>query len=520
MKSRIYIIVFFLFFLFPFSIFALNIEKWDIVKYNNIEFYVIKENGDSYTLLKKTPLTTDEVNHYGENHINVHSTIPAYINGQNIPVNNEAIDVDGYGAISYYTSDTCKSYISGNDLVKDTSGCKNDYASSDVKYVVDAWVSDKLLANDLVKDSSGYNVRLITEKELAENLSFDYTGVTVSQSGFEASYESPKWIKKNHLYGWTMSAYDDYNDYMKVISYGSVSFKNIVDADCIIPLINVKKDKVSLSSKYEGKVSTYYGIGKREYKKGDIVIYNNIKFYVLKDSKLDDPNVTLLKVEPLNREELENSGLNDINKVYGKNEDSNKYPHIAYYTSDDCKESTPNAITTDCKTDYNDSEIKYIIDNWGKKYLNSKDLSIDENDYTLRLLNRDDIYNILNYIDYDYSNNTMGSYNYIGRTEETPEFNLFNCWSMMTADDGDFVEVHDYDGSRNRYIFTKKAVYSLSGQVCPVVTILKKDSVVDKNENLEVEVEDTSSKNTKLYIFLGILAIIGTSVVSFSKRKA
>lgn len=49
-----------------------------------------------------------------------------------IPVTN----VNGFGVVAYYTSDTCNS--------SNTEGCKSDYESSNVKVIIDAWAKDNI----------------------------------------------------------------------------------------------------------------------------------------------------------------------------------------------------------------------------------------------------------------------------------------------------------------------------------------------------------------------------------------
>ena len=41
----------------------------DLIQYKGIDFYVLKDNGSSITLLKAMPLTTDELVTYSDNHI-------------------------------------------------------------------------------------------------------------------------------------------------------------------------------------------------------------------------------------------------------------------------------------------------------------------------------------------------------------------------------------------------------------------------------------------------------------------
>ena len=112
----------------------------DTVTYNNVNYYVIKDSEiteETVTLLKAEPLTVDEVNLYGgvgteDNHVNM------YNKNQSSPFYQTANDINGYGGMAYYTSETCghKDSDSGYSTY---DGCALDYAQSEVKYVVDSW---------------------------------------------------------------------------------------------------------------------------------------------------------------------------------------------------------------------------------------------------------------------------------------------------------------------------------------------------------------------------------------------
>ena len=96
----------------------------DEVTYNNVNYYVIKDSGkndSTVKLLKAEPLTVDEVNEFGTGHVNRYTFSSV----------GTAYNSNGYGGIVYYSSETCNS---GNH-----GGCINDYKTSDIKYVVDAW---------------------------------------------------------------------------------------------------------------------------------------------------------------------------------------------------------------------------------------------------------------------------------------------------------------------------------------------------------------------------------------------
>ena len=104
----------------------------DEVTYNGMNFYVIAdsdENSDSVTMLKAEPLTVDEVNTYGVGHVNRYTSSSV----------GTATNQNGYGGMTYYSSETC-GYVNSSWVY---DGCTTDYAQSEVKYAVDAWAKDK-----------------------------------------------------------------------------------------------------------------------------------------------------------------------------------------------------------------------------------------------------------------------------------------------------------------------------------------------------------------------------------------
>ena len=200
----------------------------DEVTYNGMNFYVIAdsdENSDSVTMLKAEPLTVDEVNTYGVGHVNRYTSSSV----------GTATNQNGYGGMTYYSSETC-GYVNSSWV---ETGCTTDYAQSEVKYVVDAWALDKFQSSDLSVDATGYSARLITLEELQSNLGYDISISTVpSQNG-----DTPSWVYNNNYQYWTMT-YDTiksyrvwyiYNDgslltnYCSVCPYGGVydNYENV-----------------------------------------------------------------------------------------------------------------------------------------------------------------------------------------------------------------------------------------------------------------------------------------------------
>lgn len=97
-----------------------------------------------------------------------------------------------------------------------------------------------------------------------------------------------------------------------------------------------------------------------EYKIGDVVSYNDINFYVIKNSSSKDDSVTMLKAEPLTVEEVDlyggvgtdnnhvNMHATDSNssKLYQKTYNQNGYGGMQYYSSSTCGNQGPNSEGT------------------------------------------------------------------------------------------------------------------------------------------------------------------------------
>ena len=110
------------------------------------------------------------------------------------------------------------------------------------------------------------------------------------------------------------------------------------------------------------------------YTVGDQVTYNNVNYYVIKDSGAKESTVTLLKAEPLSVAEVNQYGgvgtaNNHVNmyvtsdtssSCYQTAYNNNGYGGMVYYSSSSCGSSG----SLGCTTDYAQSEIKYVVDAW------------------------------------------------------------------------------------------------------------------------------------------------------------
>lgn len=388
--------------------------------------------------------------------------------------------------------------------IKSKYGNSIDYEESDVKKVLDKWI-DKFDQNDLVRDKYGYYVRLPIFNEMldfgVENqlIGTSYIYKTTSNTPLFLIFKDDSWIS---------GSLEDLQNKVYRYSYGEFISTDISSTSHIRPILNVKKNSVEVL--FRNVIDNPSSIlEKLEYKVGDVVNYNGINFFVLRDSKKTDSTVTLIKAEPLTIEEVNNYGAGHINEyIYERNQDYQrgkalsigKYGGIAYYNSSNCRMISPNqTIVDNCKSDYNKSDIKYVVDAWAKDKIDSNDLGVDDYGYKIRLLNDVDL---VDYLKYESSNKeiTDGG-EYLKYTEYTPDFNLYNCWSMSKVHDGNlYVLIRGVSG----YFYTYP-VYMPNGTVCPVVTLKK--NYIDT-----VNVPNTKSKSN-LYIIITIIVIFIISLL-------
>lgn len=144
------------------------------------------------------------------------------------------------------------------------------------------------------------------------------------------------------------------------------------------------------------------------YKVGDKIAFSGSNWYVIKDSNSSEDYVTLLKDYPLTVEEVEangtdSNGVNHVNQNYpdivpGKALNTGGYGGMQYYSNSTCGVNSRHSVmTSNCKTAYEDSDVKYIIDNWTKSTINYSDLkevalsSDDSRSYVSRLITYDEL---------------------------------------------------------------------------------------------------------------------------------
>ena len=187
----------------------------DEVTYNNVDYYVIKDSAASdstLTLLKAEPLSVAEVNQFGgvgtaNNHVNKYTSFSVA----------EAHDRNGYGAMAYYTSETCGK-VNGSWV---DTGCKNNYESSDIKYVVDAWKNEKA--------SLASEARLISKDEYLEYcLEEEYQyNITDIRTRYVPKYD---WMYNSNYWYWLGTQYTDSTSRVWIVgNTGEISYSSTSD---------------------------------------------------------------------------------------------------------------------------------------------------------------------------------------------------------------------------------------------------------------------------------------------------
>ena len=221
-----------------------------------------------------------------------------------------------------------------------------------------------------------------------------------------------------------------------------------------------------------GGRSVDYAYGKEEtgptytaYSVGDQVTYNNINYYVIKDTGED---VTLLKAEPLTVAEVNQYGAGHINRntssSVGTAYNANGYGGMAYYSSDLCNLS----VQSGCTNSYEDSDIKYVVDAWAQTNTVDSDLVVDLTGYSARLLTYEELITNLGYSAAEPDVTTMDL-----NIESVPDW-VYNSnywyWTMSQYQD-EMIRVWRVGGSGN---VDALSVYDNVGRIVrPVITISK-----------------------------------------------
>ncbi len=231
----------------------------------------------------------------------------------------------------------------------------------------------------------------------------------------------------------------------------------------------------------------------QSYKIGDEVTYNDIDFYVIKDSSENEDYVILLKAEPLTVDEVNTYGGvgTDNNHVNMLGSDNNSYYQNAYNVNGYGGMSYHDQGSVG-KSNYENSAVKHVVDTWADSNFKNQDI------ISKRLLNYDDI---INGIGYDENNIIYGWY--ISVTDKIPTW-FYNekywYWTMVPN------ENYDYElwvVTNEGHINTSSAVGNFNIVVRPVVELYKcaidnscnnGDIINDTDNNKEIDDNKSDDK--------------------------
>ena len=219
-----------------------------------------------------------------------------------------------------------------------------------------------------------------------------------------------------------------------------------------------------------------------DYAIGDIVTYNNMKYYVISNSNPSIDYVTLLKAEPLTVDEVNTYGVGHVNmyvtyntssSYYQKVYNQNGYGGMAYYSSATCGYPTAGSssgyTTTGCTIEYAQSEIKYVVDSWASDKLKSADLKEDSLGYKARLITFEELTTNLG-----YDKNAGGCIQPSTNGDTTPEWvynSKYYYWTISPYQDSSVsVWIVGSSGSLGSYGIN---VSSSNGAVRPVINLRK-----------------------------------------------
>ena len=504
--NKYYIIILILFF----TIFIKKVEAYSYgeeVTYNNMKFNVLKDNGESVTILKQTPLLANDVDYYGRGHINMYNLY--YIGYPSTKYTKKSANDKGYGAIAFYSRKKC------SNIDKNYSGCVNDYNKSDVKYVVDAWANQEFGSENLVKDETGYSARLMTKEEIEKYYVYEYRESSPTNPTLVRviSDETPSWLYQSGMTSWLMTPVGDGNNVYDDKLYEIY----VYDYKYIRPIVTINKTELDRNNgvfkEYIIDETGFKDLSNNKYKTGDVINYKGVRFFVVNDNSEDNSEISLLKAIPLTTSDVNTYGVGYINK-YGDNKDividKNGYGAVAYFRSDACFNDSNKS---GCTNKFDESDVGHIVDNWSKSIFNSQQLNIADLNMKFRVINQSDLY-ALDYTGNISAANTSGPPEYIRSGIYNDDINLSSCWSSIPYGDDNYqVGAADHENK-----FGVQVVYSNEHIICPVVTIKKNplpgvelDEEPDEDENIIVNVPDT-----KLYkgimIALSGFVITGLSI--------
>ena len=291
--------------------------------------------------------------------------------------------IDAYGrsvelAIASYLLDNGKFPTELNSLNVEYTGKEVNCNVMQMKENGGIYLSECTVGVKQIKDSSSddgwyhYGTRDITDKEY------------VDMYGYALQTASVAYYNSNHI------KVSDYRSLSVNYTGKKVSCDVYINSDGTVYLSNCAVDGVLITDDTEDGTYHYGNPHYNSYSLGSIINYNNVSYYVLKESSVSEHYVTLLKAEPLTVDEVNTYGgagteNNYINRGMPNTNGTavrlripgggySDYGGVTYYSSDTCHaDEDDNDITpTGCIADYNESDIKHIVDAWAEDKIEEK----------------------------------------------------------------------------------------------------------------------------------------------------
>lgn len=409
----------------------------DKVSIYGYDYYVLEDSGENQDyiyIIREKYLSNNELYKYGKDE-----------NGELFVNKNIGLD-DKYrikdGEISFYTSDTC--YVKCDEVINNdcnvysyvSDNCNNDYDTSDVKKILENWKKDNFEDYEL-NVVNGYDVKLLDYEDLVNKLKYEYVTITSDSGNYSEYYSTNNTLKiddknEGNYYSWTMFKADDKN-YVYAFNNGKISDYKVYNSHRVRPTLYLKKCTLDGTCKNYGNY--------QKYKNGQTIKFRGDDYYVLEDSDSNQDYIKLLKTKALT--------VNDIQK-YGL-QDSSFSDTVSYYNSLKCNSTND----SECKTDYKDSDVKILVDNWANDIFYDGELKEIEG-YKARLINEFDLVNNLHY-------EASGDNTYHTTSNTIKPINAV-YWTMISlADNKVFLISNNY---------TSANVYELK-QINPVVNLNK-----------------------------------------------
>ena len=506
-----------------------SIESQDLMsgisRNESYEIYSDSDENQTYIeLLKEKPLTAQDIYKYSNGKYNTEQ-VPYYVSNTCNKNNKTGCTTDFNKSLVKEILDNWAEDIFGGGIVE-VNGYKTRLLT--IEELVDRFAYEPYLSSSITYRATADTNLHIYDFVRNYNTSFrktwtmspfedsNYQVLTVGEVDYS---HLPNYYESAYIY--KSAVYEDEDDIFNP-SYASIRPIFYVDKCYLGDYYCWNTDEIILQD--DNDVTNDSGLVCKEginyktekiyhynkYKAGDVVEFNGEKYHVIEKSGTGKNYLTLLKDKELTIDELYKYGRDKngnlfVNKyIFGTN-DPEKVVYefadgsggMAYYTSETCKHelvwngssyNIVGGIYEGCKTNYQESDVKKVIDNWSSDKF--KDSLIEVNGYKSRLLNESDL---IDNLGFEYS--AGSTYLHINGSENSDWiFGNKNYWTMMEHNDDYGKSILRVDVSRQ--LLATNVMYSYYNAVRPVINI-DKCAIDGGCEIEEIQVEDGCKEDVK-----------------------